>query len=192
MEIFSSYFYEEEIKEFINTSTPTDKYNLQLYKAEENAGWVNFYFKYNEDEFKIFITLAAYDLRELIFFLENIIDLKDETVIFLENEEISTPLLYVCPIDKEKIRFLVADEQRICDLFESDQIDKDDLKGIFDYDIRCDVIIEKKNLLKQFYRGIKNIINNCKVYDGHVYDIEYLAWKDNLKNIISYLKKEEI
>lgn len=190
MEIFSSCFYEEEIKEFINTSTPTEKYNLQLYKAEESAGWVNFYFKYNEDEFRILITLAAYDLRELIFFLENIIDLKDEAIIFLENELISTPLLYVSPIDKEKIRFFVADEERICDLLESDQIEEDNLKGIFDYDIRCDVIIKKKNLLKQFYRAIKNIINNCEVYNEHIYDIRYIAWKNNLKNIISYLKKE--
>ncbi len=134
--------------------------------------------------------MAAYDLSDLVIFFENIINLEDASAIYLENEEISNPLLYVSPIDNQKIRFLVADGKRVHDLWKDDKISDDELdsKGLTYYDIRCDVIVEKKKLLKEFYRAIKNIINTCTIDEHHIYDIGYVIWKDNLKNIINYLK----
>lgn len=190
MNLFSNYYSENETIQFIDKSTPTENNDLQLYKGEEDAGWVKLYFKYNGSKFEILITLAAYDLSDLVIFFENIINLEDASAIYLENEEISNPLLYVSPIDNQKIRFLVADGKRVHDLWKDDKISDDELdsKGLTYYDIRCDVIVEKKKLLKEFYRAIKNIINTCTIDEHHIYDIGYVIWKDNLKNIINYLK----
>ena len=190
MNLLNNLYSEKDIIRFIKTSIPSTDSNLQLYKGEEDAGWVTFYFKNNESEFEVLITLAAYDLTELVTFLENIINLKEETAIFLENEEISNPLLFVSPIDNFKIRFLVADVKRVHDLWKQDKISDEDLdsKGIHDYDIRCDVVIEKKTLLKEFYRAIKNIINSCTIYENQIYDINYNNWKNNLRNIVNYIK----
>lgn len=190
MELLNNYYSEKDIMQFIKTSVPSENSDLRLYKAEEDAGWVTFYFKNNKIEFEVLITLAAYDLTDLIIFLENIINLKEEAVIFLENELISEPLLYVSPIDNLKIRFLVADGKRVHDLWKQDNISDEELdsKRLQYYDIRCDVIIEKKTLLKEFYRAIKNIINTCTIDQNQIYDINYINWKDNLKNIINYIK----
>ena len=188
MNLFNEFYSEDETIEFIKNSTPTENGDLKLYKAKEDAGWVNLYFKYNEGEFRVLITLATSDLSDIVSFFENIINLTEEAAVFLDNELISTPLLYVSPIDNKKIRFLVADEERINTLFEEDKINEEDLKGIFDYDIRCDVIVEKKKLLKEFYRAIKNIINNFEAYPEHIYDINYTHWKDKFKNILKYIK----
>ena len=190
MNLINNFYSEKDIMQFIKTSIPSTNSNLRLCKGEEDAGWVKFYFKDNKSEFEVLVTLAAYDLTELLIFLENIINLKEETAVFLENETISEPLLFVSPIDNLKIRFLVADGKRVHDLWKQDKISDEELdsKGIYDYDIRCDVIIEKKTLLKEFYRAIKNIINTCTIYENQIYDINYINWKNNLKNIISYTK----
>lgn len=193
MNLVNSVYPETDIKKLVSQSSPSINYKFNLYKAKENAGWVTLYFKYNEGEFEVLITLAAYDLTNLVAFFENITSSKEETALFLENEMISDPLLYVCPIDNKKIRFFVADGKRIHDLLQEDKIsDEDiDLKGLFDYDIRCDIIIDKKTLLKQFYRVIKNIINTCTIYPEQIYDINYIGWKDNLKNIINYISNDD-
>lgn len=189
MNVFNEWFPENEIKQFINKSTPSENSNLQLFRSKEDAGWVYFYFKNNGSDFRILITLVTSDLSDIVSFFENIINLKEDTAVFLDNELVSTPLLYVSPVDNEKIRFLVADEERINTLFEDDKFNEDDSKGIFDYDVKCDVIVEKKKLLKEFYRAIKNIINNCVI--DEFYNINYTNWKDKLKNIIKYIIQEK-
>lgn len=192
MNLFNNYYSENKTIQFVDKSTPAENNDLRLYKGEENAGWVKLYFNYNESNFEILITLAAYDLSDLVIFFENIINLEEASAIYLENEEISNPLLYASQIDNQKIRFLVADGKRIHDLWKDDKISDDELdsNGLTHYDIRCDVIVEKKKLLKEFYRAIKNIINTCTVYEEHIYDIGYISWKDNLKNIVNYLKHD--
>ncbi len=189
MNLFNDWYSEEETIQFVKKSTPLSNGNLSLYKGEEDAGWVTLHFKYNEKDFEVLLTLAAYDLTDLVVFFESIIDLKEETAVYLDNELISIPLLYVSPIDSQKVRFLVADGQRVHDLWKEGKITDAEYesKGLFDYDIRCDAIVEKKKLLKEFYRAIKNIINNCTIYEEHIYDIGYTQWKNNLRNIISYI-----
>ena len=59
MNLFSNYYPENETIQFIDKSTPTENNDLQLYKGEEDAGWVTLYFKYNESNFEILITLVA-------------------------------------------------------------------------------------------------------------------------------------
>ena len=190
MNLLSNWYSEEEINQFVHKSEPNLNGKLELYKGEEDAGWVKLYFKYNETDFNVLITLATSDLTDVVVFFESIINLKEETAVFLDNELISTPLLYASPVDEQKIRFLVADRQRVHDLWHEGKISDEeyDSKGIFGYDIRCDVIVEKKKLLKEFYRAIKNIIKTCRTYEDHIYDINYTQWKDNLRNIINYLK----
>ena len=51
--------------------------------------------------------MATSDLSDIVSFFENIINLTEEAAVFLDNELISTPLLYVSPLDNQKIRFLV-------------------------------------------------------------------------------------
>ena len=93
MNLFSNYYSENKTIQFIDKSTPAENNDLQLYKGEEDAGWVTLYFKHNKSNFEILITLAAYDLSDLVIFFENIINLEKASAIYLENEEISNPLL---------------------------------------------------------------------------------------------------
>ena len=83
MNLIREFYPETDIQQFVNLSTPATNYNFQLYKGKEDAGWVNFYFKYNESEFEVLITLAAYDLTDIVIFFENITNLKEETAVFL-------------------------------------------------------------------------------------------------------------
>lgn len=191
MNLIRAFYPETDVKQFVKQSTPTTNYSFQLYKGEEDAGWVNFYFKYNESEFTVLITLAGYDLTDIVTFFESLTNLQEDIAVFLENELISEPLLYACPIDNQKIRFFVADGKRVHDLWKEDKISDEELdsKGLFDYDVRCDIVIDKKTLLKQFYKAIKNIINTCEIYEEHIYDINYLCWRDNLKNIVKYIEE---
>ncbi len=46
MNLFSNYYSENETIQFIDKSTPTENNDLQLYKGEEDAGWVKLYFKW--------------------------------------------------------------------------------------------------------------------------------------------------
>ena len=188
MKFFNVWFSEEETTEFIKKSAPYKNADFRLYKGEEDAGWVNFYFKYNESEFSVFTTLATSDLSDIVAFFENIIDLKEETAIFLDDEMVSIPLLYAAPVDNQKIRFLIADCERAHNLSKEGKME-DDYWNLCHYDIKCDVIVEKKKLLKEFYRAIKNVINTCETYEEHIYDINYNNWKGNLKNIIIYTRK---
>lgn len=92
MKQFNNWYPKEETIAFVKQSTPIQNGNLKLYKGEEDVGWVDFYFRYNEKEFKVFVTLAASDLSDLVIFFENIINLKEESAIYLDNETISMPL----------------------------------------------------------------------------------------------------
>ena len=188
MKLFNNWYPEDETKQFIEKSTPTENSDLRLCKGEEDAGWVRLYFRYNENNFEVLMTLATSDLSDIVIFFENMTDLKEDAAIYLDNEIISTPLLYVSPVDNERVRFLVADGKRVRDLWKEDKISDEeyDSKGLSGYDVRCDVIVEKKKLLKEFYRAIKNIINTCTNYDEDIYDIGYPHWKDKLRNIINY------
>lgn len=190
MKIFYASYPKEEIETFINKSTPIENTDFRLKYGYEDAGWADFCFKYNHRHFNILMTLASSDLSDIVEFFENFINLKEKSVTFLDNETISTPLLYAAPADNDKIRFLVADGLRRHDLWYKNKLDEKDFKGIFDYDIRCDVIVSKKKLLKEFYRAVKNIINYCTIYEYNMYDINYPQWKDKLKNIISYIRKD--
>ena len=190
MKLFDNVYSENDLAKFIEKSNPAETSNFRLYKGEEDAGLVTLFFKNSEIMFEVLISLAIDDLTRLVIFFENIINLKEDSAIFLENEEISTPLLYASPIGNEKIRFLVADGKKVHRLWYEDKISNEQIEkeGIWSYEIRCDVIIDKKILLKDFYRVIKNIINTFIVDENYIYDINYISWKDSLKNIISYLK----
>lgn len=190
MNLFNEWHTKDETMQFVERSIPDENGNIRLYESKEDAGWVALYFRYNKSEFEVFVTLATNNLYDLVVFFENIINLKEDAAIYLDNELISVPLLYVSPVDNQKIRFFVADCKRVHDLWKEGKLPYDyDRLNLSNYDIRCDVIAEKKKLLKEFYRAIKNIINNCTIYEEHIYDIGYLFWKNNLKNIINYVKK---
>lgn len=176
----------EEIKHYVSNLTPVENADFKLEKGKEHAGWVYIYFKNNDIIFSVCLSLAVGDLTELVEFFENLIDLQDEMALILDDEMISEALLYASPVDNEKIRFLIADGHEIHTKWNNDLLGDRDPE-LSDYEIKCDVILNKKKLLKEFYSAIKNIINTCEHYEGDIYNINYNAWKDNLRNIIKFV-----
>jgi len=182
MKIISKYsqFEENDVKKFIESSIPVTDCNFKLENYKDKYGWVNLYFKYNGNTLSVTQTLAIDDLTDLVRFFESIINLKEEIVVFLEDENFSEPILYVSSINDNNIRFLIADGKVIYKKWNNDKIDDD--PKLSQYEIRCDVIINKQKLLKEFCTIINDLVKNHE--PDEIYEIGYENWQDNLNNIV--------
>ena len=189
MKILINMYCENYIKSFISTTKPVECDKFKLERIEEDAGWVNSYFKYNDISIRVLLTLATSDLSDLVEFFENLINMNEEMVTFLDDEIVSEPLLYASPVDDEKIRFIIADGEKFHTKWKNGELDGEAEPRLYQYEIRCDVIIDKNKLLKEFYYAVKNLINSFVPDEHDIYNIEYKNWKDNFKNIINYAKK---
>ena len=167
---------EKEILELVNKSAPSLDSKLTFTEIKESSGWTYITAKVNESEFSINYSSVMFDGSVLIKFFAEIINIEEEAVLFLDYEG-SYPLLYVKPVDKDKVRFLFADDY---DLFANDDID--DYK-ISDYKIDCDIIIDKKTLLKDL-----NLFTKKKFYiEFDQFNIRQA--KKHLKTIEKYINK---
>ena len=135
---------EKEVAKLVKTSEPSTNSKISQIKIEEKADWIYIKGKINESEFSINQSAYVSDISFLIKFFEEIIELKEEIVLVLDYEG-SNPILYSEPVYKNNVRILFAHDY---DLFLKDNID--DYK-ISDYKIVFDIIINKKELIKNFY-----------------------------------------
>ena len=178
---------EKEIEELVKKSKPNANPKFSLIKIEEHAGWIYIRANINDSKFSINHSACVSDTSILIKFFKEIIKLKEEIVLMIDYEG-SDPILYSAPVDENKVRFLFAHDY---DLFLNDDID--DYK-ITDYKIECDIIIDKKELIKNFYDILYPFTINYNVKEarkGHYDDVFNIEnGKKYLNEIKTYLKKE--
>lgn len=173
---------EKEIKELVKTSKPSANSKFSLTEIKEQSGWIDIKAKINDSKFSINHSAYVWDTSILIKFFKEIIELKEEIVLMIDYEG-SDPILYSAPVDENKVRFLFAHDY---DLFLNDDVD--DYK-ITDYKIECDIIIDKKELIKKFYDILYPFTINYnikKASKGHYDDVF------NIENGKKYLNEIKI
>lgn len=84
---------EENILKLISKSTPSADAKITFTNLSEMAGWVYVKGKVNESEFNIHFSSWVSDTSIFIHFFKELVNLKDEITLFLDNEG-SYPLLY--------------------------------------------------------------------------------------------------
>lgn len=177
----------QEIKDLVNKSCPIQNTKLSFIKMEEEAGWTRITVKFNDGEFLIKYSSYMFDASVLSQFIAKIIDIKEEIVLFLDYEG-SWPLLYINPIDDD-VRFLFAHDYN---LFLNDDYDIDEYT-IRDYTIECDTVVNKKELLKNFYDILYPFTINYDIIaaqKGHYDDVFNIEnGKKYLSKIKAYLEK---
>ena len=167
MKIIKDEFFdtEEKIYKLINKSEPSSNYTFTVENFKESAGWVYITGKINKSEYSINYSSAIFDHYWIIKFFAEIINLKDEIVIFLDYEG-SYPMLYAKKADNNTVRFIFAHDYI---LFENDENDDDCLPF---YKIECDIQIDKKELLEKFYNIINPHIMNYDEKNNYDFDIK--------------------
>ncbi len=183
MKIIKDEFFdtEEKIYKLINKSEPSSNYTFTVENFKELAGWVYITGKINKSEYSINYSSAIFDHYWIIKFFAEIINLKDEIVIFLDYEG-SYPMLYAKKADNNTVRFIFAHDYI---LFENDENDDDCLPL---YKIECDIQIDKKELLEKFYNIINPHIMNYDEKNNYDFDIKKA--KKYLKQIKIFLDKK--
>lgn len=173
---------EKEIEELVQTSKPSANSKFSLTEIKEQAGWIYIKAKINDSKFSINHSAYVSDTSILIKFFKEIIELKEEIALMIDYEG-SDPILYSAPVDENKVRFLFAHDY---DLFLNDDVD--DYK-ITDYKIECDIIIDKKELIKKFYDILYPFTINYNIKaasKGHYDDVF------NIENGKKYLNEIKI
>ena len=173
---------EKEIEELVKTSKPSANSKFSLTEIKEQSGWIDIKAKINDSKFSINHSAYVWDTSILIKFFKEIIELKEEIALMIDYEG-SDPILYSTPVDENKVRFLFAHDY---DLFLNDDVD--DYK-ITDYKIECDIIIDKKELIKKFYDILYPFTINYNIKEaskGHYDDVF------NIENGKKYLNEIKI
>ena len=178
------YYEKEELARLINKSEPVTGSNISILKISEKYGWVDILIKNNNSCFSVKYSSFMFDVSDLIEYLAELIDLKDEALVVFDNEG-SDPLFYSKPISDDIIRFLFASDYRIYDLFDKDKIEDYDLT---DFDIEFDVLVDKKRLLNDFYNVLYFYIANYELDEFDLSEINIEKSKKYLNKIAEYLK----
>ena len=168
-----SYFEEDanddEIKKLIDRTNPVYSENLELkVEADLEFGSYNFYFKNKKNEENC-IRLTSYvdDISIVLKFLCNLIEITNPICNFV-NDEGETGIFYAKPINDNQIHFVVADDYELYENF-----CKNDVHYSYaDAHICLDIIIDKKQLLKQFYDKIWEQTKNYKTAK-----VDYSLWR---------------
>lgn len=133
---------EKSLQNLIKKSTPKTDSKLIFGQIEEKYGWVNIKVKTDDYEFAIKYSSYMTDTADFAEFLINVCNLR-ETKAFVFDYEGSYPIICIQPVDKDNIRFFFAHDY---DLFLKD-IDYD----FSQYKVECDIIVNKKEFLQNFY-----------------------------------------
>jgi len=174
MKIIGEELLQKEIYMLIAKSNPSEA-KLTFKSFSEKAGWVYVKGNVNEAEFSINYSSAVFDTLDFIQFFAELIKLKDDISIILDYEG-SDPLLYAKKVDKNTLRFIFAHDY---ELFADDSIDDYSLLA---YKIEFDILINKKDLLKEFYIILYPYLKN--------YNSSYTDFTDfNLKKAKEYMDK---
>ena len=103
---------EQLILKLINNSSISSNSTFTILKIEEKCGWAYISVKNYEYEFSINYSSCMFDLSNLIEFLAEIINLKEDIALYLDYEG-SYPLIYAKEIDDNKIRFIFAHDYEL-------------------------------------------------------------------------------
>jgi hypothetical protein len=186
LKIFGKFYYEkEDLARLIDKSEPVTGSDISILKISEKYGWVDILIKNNNSCFSVKYSSFMFDVSDLIEYLAELIDLKDEALVVFDNEG-SDPLFYSKPISDDIIRFLFASDYRIYDLFDKDKIEDYDLT---DFDIEFDVLVDKKRLLNDFYNVLYFYIANYELDEFDLSEINIEKSKKYLNKIAEYLKR---
>ena len=178
---------EDNILKLISKSTPSSDAKLTFTNFSEMAGWVYVNGKVNESEFSIHFSSWVSDTSIFIHFFEELINLKDEITLFLDNEG-SYPLLYAKKVDNDTLRFVFAHDYI---LHKNDEDYEDCLR----YKIEFDLLVSKKELLSCFYIILYLFLNDYSTnYADYIkFDLEHAnKYMNEIKTYIDeYLTSEE-
>lgn len=183
MPLLDNYVFSEQdensLQNLINKSTPKTDSKLIFGQIEEKYGWVNIKVKTDDYEFAIKYSSYMTDTADFAEFLANICDLK-ETKAFVFDYEGSYPIICIQPVDKDNIRFFFANDY---DLFLKD-IDYD----FSQYKVECDIIVNKKEFLQNFYNILYPFTCDYKTDKNSDVIFEPEKAKTYLKKIKKYLE----
>ena len=174
---------ENEIIDFVNQSKPNQYSNFSVLTIKEQNGWIYIDLEKDKKKFYIQYSTVMTDTFDLIQFLAEIINLKDDIAFFPDNEG-SLPLLYVKSIDEKNIRFIFAHDYELYASFANNIIDDYDLNL---YKIECDILIDKKIFLKEFYKILSPFVNNYNLKEVYAQTFNIKKAKMYMDKISDYL-----
>lgn len=179
-------FYEnnDDLFKLISSSKPNFNSTFQVLTINEEAGWAKIILKINDSEINIKYSSCMFDHSLLTEFLSQIIDLKEEVLLILDNEG-SEPMLYAEPNDTNTIRLLFASDYEIFNAFCRDEINNYNLA---DFKVEFDIIINKKNLLEEFYKNLYPFAINYdfkEVYDPAFNQSKSLKYLTEIKKFLN-------
>ena len=174
-------FCEQDEKTFSNlvqNSLSMRNVKLTFEKIEEKYGWV--YIKAKIDNYEFSIKYSSYmtDTADFTEFLSDVCVLKEAKAFVFDNEG-SFPIICIQPVDKDNIRFFFAHDY---DLFLKN-IDYD----FSNYKVECDVIINKKEFLQNFYKILYPFTCDYKTDENSNVIFKPEKAKTYLKKIKEYL-----
>lgn len=172
----------KEIKNLIDKSTPSSDSKFCLTKIEDEAGWTYITAKNKESEFLIKYSSCMFDTSILIKFFTKIIDCKEDAAVIIDYEG-SEPIFYVAPVNENEIRLIYAHDY---DLFLNDDVNEYNRS---DYKIECDIIIDKKEILENFYNIFYPFTINYNLEKAYEPMFNLEKGKKYLNEIKAYLEK---
>ncbi len=172
----------KEIKNLIDKSTPSSDSKFCLTKIEDEAGWTYITANNKESEFLIKYSSCMFDTSILIKFFAKIIDCKEDAAVIIDYEG-SEPIFYVTPVNENKIRLIYAHDY---DLFLNDDVNEYNRS---DYKIECDIIIDKKEILENFYNIFYPFTINYNLEKAYEPMFNLEKGKKYLNEIKAYLEK---
>ena len=187
MKIIGGFYETEEVLELVEKSSAEDNCILKVIKISEEAGWVDIPIMINEKEVSICYSSVMTDTSDLFQFLADIVELKEPVALILDNEGCN-PMLYAQPTNTDAIRFLFASDYTLYKSLCNNEIDD---WALSDYKIECDVLIDKKLLLNEFYKILLPYIEKYNYNDSDKYGVEFNVDKGKkyLNKIKRYLGK---
>ena len=188
MKLINDYYEKKEISEFVSTSQAKKIFTFSAINIKEEYGWVEILIETDGIKFSVKYSSVMTDSSDLFEFLAELIELKANIAIILDNEG-SNPLLYAEKINNDIIRLIFASDYNLYKSFYNGKIDDYDLK---DYKIEFDILIDKKYLLKEFYKILFPYVQNYKynASDKYGYEFNVNKAKKCINKINIFLNKE--
>ena len=183
---FSRYNEEENkpsFSELIASSVPKENSNLQIITKLIYGLDLDIGFDCNNTNSSLWIAESMNWVPNIFYFLEAIIYSKETEIFFYCDEEGRDSFLYVQTINDKKIRFIHLSDKRY--------IGEHTLN---DFNIKQDVIIDKREFVEKFYSAIKKAVATVTIDElneegwGHLLNDEYELLKKGSKIIEIFLE----
>ncbi len=185
MKFFDDLYEEKDVIGLISKSKPNADSKLSLLKISDKNGWVDILAKINDLNFSICYSSCMFDTAILIKYLAELINSNEEIVLVFDNEG-SNPIFYSKPINKDTIRFVFASDYELYSACCNDEIDDYNLT---DFKIECDIIVNKKDLLKEFYNILYPFTMNYNLKRAYYPEFDIENGKKYLSKIAEFLKE---